>query len=371
MLKKNGKSKSWKKIRRSLKRIAVPFLAVVFFASLMRMGGTNASFLNKEKSGEISVSMGAVNFSLESPADFSDAVTASQSASRDIELKDKGTLDFQYRIKSGNFSGDLCDHLKLKVKFDGGIDLHSGGLNTFSYAVGNFSDPEKLKFTAELDGSDSGLQGKKCNFDLVFEGWQKSITNFEDGGFSDTEKIVNEVKFEGDEAKNLVINEVYYDDSSGDDTGKEWIEIYNGTNDSINLDGYELNATSGDYFVFPNSFSIGSKKFAVIHWRTSGTNSTTDLFTGTTGYDNNMGNTSGYVAFFDGDHNIGGKMVDYLEYGAGGQTGESKAVSAGIWTSGDFVPDAAEGYSLSRKIDGQDTNSPLDFKELSTPTPGS
>ena len=330
-----------------------------------------AGFFDSEKSEGNAISTGTLDFSLESAEDFSGAVTASQPAKRGIEVKNVGSLGFQYKIKTDNFSGDLCDKLKLKVRFEGGSELCDKDIKNFSCEVGEFSDPEKLEFEASLKGGTSGWESKECDFDLVFEGWQEDFTNFGDGGFSDTEKVTNEVESENGGTKNLVINEFYYDDSSSHDTGKEWIEIYNGTNNPIDLSGYELNATSGDYFVFPDSFLIGSKKFVVVHWRTDGTNSLTDLFTGTSGYTENMGNSEGWIALFKNSSHTSSSILDYVEYGKGGQTWESTAVSAGIWTVGDFVSDVTEDHSLSRKTAGYDSDAPSDFEELSSPTPGS
>ena len=163
----------------------------------------------------------------------------------------------------------------------------------------------------------------------------------------------------------VVINEVLYD-ATGTDTGKEYIILYNNGDEAINLTGYELNAVSGDYYVLPN-FSLNAKSFVVIHWRAEGTNSQTDLYTGTSGFDANMGDTSGWVALFKSHPTTSTAkdlIVDYLEYGAGGKTWESAAVNAGIWTAGNFIVDADSGKAIKLKIDGQDNNSPDDWMTI-------
>ncbi len=167
---------------------------------------------------------------------------------------------------------------------------------------------------------------------------------------------------------NVVINEVLYD-AEGVDTGKEYIILYNNGDSSIDLTNYELNAVSGDYYIFP-SFLLEPKSFVVIHWRAEGTDTKSDLYTGTNGFDANMGDSSGWVALFRSHPTTSTAkdlIVDYLEYGAAGKTWESAANSAGIWPAGSFIPDVQAGKSIKLKIDGQDNNSPDDWME-SVPT---
>ena len=160
----------------------------------------------------------------------------------------------------------------------------------------------------------------------------------------------------------VVINEVLYDPTRTD-TGLEYIRLYNNADSSFNLTGYELNAVSGDYYIF-SSFSLNPKSFITIHWRKDGINTQTDLYTGTSGFDANMGNTTGWVALFRSKHDEKDTIIDYIEYGATGQTHEPKAIAAGIWTAGDFIPDVSEGKAIKLKIDGVDTNSPSDWIEV-------
>lgn len=160
----------------------------------------------------------------------------------------------------------------------------------------------------------------------------------------------------------VVINETFYD-AAGTDTGKEYVILYNNGDSTVDLTNYELNAVSGDYYIFP-SFSLNQKSSVVVHWRAEGINSQTDLYTGTSGFDANMGDTSGWIALFKGHPTSGtakNLIVDYLEYGAGAKTWEGAANDAGIWITGSFIVDVDAGKSIKLKIDGQDNNSPGDW----------
>jgi len=158
-----------------------------------------------------------------------------------------------------------------------------------------------------------------------------------------------------------VINEVLYD-PDGVDTGKEWVEIYNPTDTPIDMDGWDLDPSDQSYYTF-KSFILLAKSYVVVHINATGTDTQSDLYAGK----GNMSNTSGVFALFDSTSHSSSTLVDYFEYGAGGQTNESKAVSAGIWTAGDSVPDVEEGHSI--EYDGSGDSS-SDYFDQSHPTPG-
>ncbi len=162
----------------------------------------------------------------------------------------------------------------------------------------------------------------------------------------------------------VVINEALYD-PYGTDTGLEYIRLYNNGSEAADLTGWDLDPSSAPYFTFP-SFTLNAQSFVNIHINTSGTNTDTDLYAGdSTG----MHNDRGPIAFFNSTAHSTANLVDYIEYGAGGQTNESRAVSAEIWTAGDFISDVDAGYAIKLKTDGQDNNSSSDW-EQTTPSIG-
>ena len=161
----------------------------------------------------------------------------------------------------------------------------------------------------------------------------------------------------------VIINEVLYD-PEGTDAGLEHIVLYNNGDSSYSLTNHCLYA-SGEHYVF-NSFNLGSKEKIIIHWNADGTNSSTNLYTGKEEW-SNMGNTSGTVALFSThESHKSSTIIDFIQYGAEGKTWETIAVSAEIWTAGDFITDVDEGKTIKLKTDGVDNNSSSDWEE---PTP--
>jgi PKD repeat protein len=159
---------------------------------------------------------------------------------------------------------------------------------------------------------------------------------------------------------NVVIDEVLYNPSTTSDTGKEYIRLYNNGDSVVDLTNWDIDPSSANYFTIP-SFTLNAKTFITIRINTSGTNSDTDIYTGTL---SNMSDTEGPIAIFSSTSHTIATLIDYIEYGAGGQVNESKAVSAGLWTTGNFIPNvSAPGKAIKLKTDGVDNNSPSDWIE--------
>jgi len=167
----------------------------------------------------------------------------------------------------------------------------------------------------------------------------------------------------------IKINEIFFD-PIGTDTGHEWIELYNDTNESVDISGYELNATSGDYFQFPTNTIMPAHNFLLVWWRKDGSNTNNEFFTGTNGYNTNLGNSYGWIALFNSSEHNKNSLIDYIEYGKAGLTWEPAAADAKIWQKGDFINiSKTEGVSLARKLDGVDTDNSSDWQEYTSPTP--
>ncbi len=164
------------------------------------------------------------------------------------------------------------------------------------------------------------------------------------------------------------INEVgYHLDPSGD-TGKEWIELYNPGPEPQDLSGWDLYPGRSPHYIFPDGFVLGPGRFVLVHLRLDGANTERDLYEGTAGISSNMPNTHASVALFTSASRD--TIVDFLQYGAAGQTYQATAAAAGIWTAGDFVDTAACGWSLGLRADGADSNRPADWQGFQKPTPG-
>ncbi len=156
---------------------------------------------------------------------------------------------------------------------------------------------------------------------------------------------------------NVKINEVLYD-PEGVDTGKEWIELVNNGEYDIYIGGWDLDPDGLGYYEIPASSgtwdgTLDAGSFVVIHVRASGTDTATDLYHSSP--TTNMGNTSGHVTLYTHTTtHTKDTIIDFMEYGTGGETGEATAVNAGIWKTGAYTPDVDETHSIGLYADGND-----------------
>ncbi len=165
----------------------------------------------------------------------------------------------------------------------------------------------------------------------------------------------------------IVINEILYD-PSGTDTGKEWIELYNPTNSSVDMNGWELDCDEAPYFLF-GDFILHAHSYVVIHLRAEGTNSNSDFYTGASWSSENMGNSHGQVTLFKSSSHTVANLVDYVEWGAISKTHESRAISANQWPDPpNYAPHVNAGHSIAYDGTG---NSGTDWRDEETPSPGS
>ena len=133
------------------------------------------------------------------------------------------------------------------------------------------------------------------------------------------------------------ITEVLYSSGSAD-----LIEITNMGTAAGDLGRYRI-AISGDVEGLPiASVNVAPGGIVILHPNASGTNSTSNVFVPAL---NSLADAAGSVALYV-PSTISGhtaltdatQIVDFVQYGAGGQANEAAAVTAGFWTSGQFVP---------------------------------
>lgn len=156
----------------------------------------------------------------------------------------------------------------------------------------------------------------------------------------------------------VVINELLYD-AVGVDTGKEWIELYNNSDEDISLHNWELQAggkTFSTIFIFPN-ITIRAKSFFLIS--ESNNLPLTNLVTAL-GFENGGSATDGVRIL-----NPANQYTDTILYDF--PNSNNLAGDAPTQTP---CPSVAPGHSLARYRDGEDTNSASDWFDCTTPTPG-
>ncbi len=349
-------------IRKSLvKFTAFILIAALNWAGLSAVIQTIANFNDTEGSPQNIFVAGTLDFSLPSTPDFSPVIMPNATSSRNISLTNDGILGFQYTATTTNATGTLCNFLNLEAKLDG-TTTYIGPLTSFNFNANEFStSTDDWQFTATLTSNSSALQNKTCKFDFVFDGEQ-----IEGAGFYDQEIISNTIT-SGVWLK-VVINKVYYDpdnehSGNGPEKKYEWIELYNPTDQDIDLKKWGI-CNSSDCATIDNHITIPALGYALVvhdatiwqYWEIiDGA-----VFTYTLSGNFEMDDTADMLILKD----AGSYNIDQMNWGTPTTTWPN--YNSGVWDPG--VPDAPQGHMLARVPSGFDTDQPSDWHDLGLPS---
>ena len=122
-----------------------------------------------------------------------------------------------------------------------------------------------------------------------------------------------------------------------------------------------------------NSFPVPAGGRVIVH-RTAGVNNATNLYNVPFG---DLGDAAGSVALYV-PHTLApgnaltnvNMIVDFVQWGAGGQGVEATAVTAGLWGSGTFIPTMAAGHSIEYCANTELTHGVDRWAEIAVPTFG-
>ena len=185
---KNVKAKREDKILQIVTLLLV--VGVVFnWAGFSGIVGTVAYMSDTEESANNTFVAGALDFILDSPDDFTPSpLGVGESATREIDFLNNFNFP-KYKVRTDNFTGDLCPWLTLEGSVDGQAST-SLPLESFVSGIVDFVGPDLWSFKLTLDpNAPEVVEGKDCKFTFEFDGSQiKNDLPFGDG-FNDTEEI--------------------------------------------------------------------------------------------------------------------------------------------------------------------------------------
>lgn len=162
-------------------------------------------------------------------------------------------------------------------------------------------------------------------------------------------------------AQNVVINEVLYD-PDGVDSGNEWIELYNNSDQSVNLDGWKIQKAGTSFslvYTFPNVIIESFSYLLIGEEFVPNCDLTTSL-----AFQNGGSETDGIRLTSEF-----GLYTDTVLY----DSPNSNELPDDVTNPGEFFAvDVISGNTIARKHDGDDSNNcETDFFECTEPTPGS
>ena len=260
----------------SIKFISL-FLIIAFNASgFLAVGEAMAYFSDNENSLSNIFQTGVLDMTVRSgQANFvsgADNMTPGKQVNRDIYIgKTALSLPLNHNVIFEFIGGDidLCSQLDLKIWYNHYFDSPSGGyanrdmrlvyndklsvLNSYTHSDFEIPHFDDWFDTDPTDGTEQwfyysiilpadisdSFQGKVCNFNFVYSGWDTDMPD-SSSGFTDKEEIANTIKT-GYWKPPVVLNEFL--PTAGD--YQEFIELYNQTGSPIDLTGFYIATGSG------------------------------------------------------------------------------------------------------------------------------
>lgn len=254
---KKQKKRNKEIVKTSVLKIIVLLIFIgLNWTGLLAVGRTLAYYFDNEDSVNNSFQAAMLDFSATNKyvEDFIGIEAASEIESVSVVTKTTGSLDVQYEVNAEKISGndDFCNALQIGLEHNG-VEKHDGPL--LSVNVPATTQLGTWEFEIDLPASANNvLHGVECNVDLIFKGWRADVVNFEDSGFTDEERINLRLT-----SRMVVLNEFLpnpnglvpdYGFDFGDDASTkpqgEWVELYNNSNTSHDLDGWYIWDASGD-----------------------------------------------------------------------------------------------------------------------------
>jgi hypothetical protein len=168
------------------------------------------------------------------------AILPSQEIEKSVIVEKNGEENLDYKVHTIITGGDadFCSQLDLEATLNGVVQ-YSGLLENLDINPYFLNDsPDNWTFLVKWESGDSSSQGKSCQFNFVYYGWQ--IDSDGTWGFNDMEILTNTIAVDN---WDVVLNEILYD-PIGTDTGSmpggEWIELYNNTDVDIDANNWQI-----------------------------------------------------------------------------------------------------------------------------------
>ncbi len=306
-------------------------------------------------------------------------------------LKDQGTITLNIidssapEIVSSNpedKSVDIALSTAIKITFDdvmsdfpyqlnsslcqGGVQISSDAFNSCQAISAVSRESNNKVLNIQLAQPLAGSQGYQIKV-------TPQATNFH--GVAAEEKVIANFSTQIDDIK---ISEV---SSSGTLIDSRWIELFNGTNRTVDLADYSIKTQAIDFdtitdaglkrFSLPSSqlmpgeYLIVQSRFTRSHWQTSVASSPQWVFMGSGNDDiGPFWYQNGFVELLN---KAGDKTVDFVRFGSNLQP----PVEESHWSGQQSAPEIStvSGGSLIRKSVGSDSNSALDWQTATFMTP--
>jgi len=174
-----------------LRTSSIAFLLLV--AALVSQSAISSALFTDTETTKVEIETGVLDFYLDEDDWSKEKLEPGQTSKREVKVKDAGWVEFVYDVKAEitGGHGPLCAALYIRAKRENTVvyDGPLAGLNSLPRSSNFLTD--EWEFTVTLPSDATNFSGKKCEFDLVFSGWQEDLAVGD--GFFDIETLENEL----------------------------------------------------------------------------------------------------------------------------------------------------------------------------------
>ena len=327
-------------------KVSAVFAVAFLFAGVLNVNEAFAYFSDSATIDGTTFSAGTLKISLDNTSVYSSGLMyPTDNNSTSIGISNTGSLDSQYIVQTTLSGSDnsACDYVTMTATSP--TESYTGRIKDFTSATTTTTETDwSFDFQVDSDAPAS-VWGKTCFFKWTFTSWQNDMPDAT-SGFSNVKYKLGSIKI----GKAVVLNEVLPDpdENSLAPANKEFIELFNNSNVSIDLAGWQVSEmdggderkytitteTSGSLRAVPfdGSTTISPKGWIVL------------LLSDGTAL-NNDGDT---IRLYDG---IGGNKLDEYTYAGGKPKGHSDGRDpdgVGNWV--DPIPTPGEANNSSDNL---------------------
>jgi hypothetical protein len=225
------------------KIVAILIIIALNYAGLSAVGKTMASFSDTETSAGNIFIAGTLDISLDNADTYSSGLMYPGDATTTaISLSNIGSLNSQYTASTTISGSDTmaCDYVTMTATTP--TFSYTGLIQDFlSPATTTLATTWNFNFTVASDAPTS-IWGKTCSFKWTYTAWQDNLPN-SSSGFTAIKEKLGAIRI----GKAVVLNEILADPniSASAPSNKEFIELYNNSNNSIDVAGWNVSEISG------------------------------------------------------------------------------------------------------------------------------
>ena len=242
-----NKNQYFSYIQKQFSKFAVVLVVASMLFGTLGINQTSAYFSDEAIISGNTFTAGTLEISLDNTNTFSSGLMypGDNDNSVSVGISNTGTLNSKYLFKTIPTGSDnsACDYITVTATDS------TNSTNTYTGTVSNFTSVAEntigktWKFDLKVNNNaPASVWDKTCFFKWTYTAWQDNL-NDASTGFTSTKEKSGAIKI----GKAVVLNEILYNPKSTDPApaNKEFIELYNNSNASFDLAGWQISEISG------------------------------------------------------------------------------------------------------------------------------